>query len=347
MPVITISREAGSRGDELAERLANRIGYRLIDFDSMIDIFLKPIANEHEKQMLERSSKFFFEPINKNEQINFKAYLEGSLSEWSEKNKAIFLGGTSQLFLQNHPDAIHLRTVAPKEIRLKRIKEAQALYRVYLDYQKYNKEFHSTTISLRELIFLEKFYSTSTIANLSAEDLMNRIDRQYRKLGLTLFNANLENHLYYHVVLNTEKMSLDHCLNIVDSLIDDYQIQKHIDQQGDELASLTDDSDLPEFKNESELEFARLLNLYHIEWRYEPKFFPVEWDTDNHVTMAFSPDFYLPKFDIYLELTTMNQRYVTAKKKKLQKLKELYPDINVKIIYKRDFLSLIQRFDEN
>ena len=72
--------------------------------------------------------------------------------------------------------------------------------------------------------------------------------------------------------------------------------------------------------------------MYHIEWRYEPKFFPVEWDTDNHVTMAFSPDFYLPKFDIYLELTTMNQRYVTAKKKKLQKLKELYPDINVKII---------------
>ncbi|NLJ94878.1 MAG: cytidylate kinase-like family protein [Clostridiaceae bacterium] len=345
MPIITISREAGSHGDELAERLALRTGYRIIDFDTMIDMFLKPIASEHEKKMLERSTKYFFEPINKDERTNFKAYLEGALHEYADNNDAIFLNGTTSIFLQNHPRAIHLRTVAPKKIRSERIKEAQSLYRVYLEYQEQDKEFHRTTISLRELMFLEKFFPTSTILSLSAEGLLQRIERQYRKLALTLFNADISDSLYYHLVLNTEKLTLDHCMNLIDSLIDDFYIQKHLDKQGNSAAEMTQNSDLPEFKNESELEFVHLLNLYDIEWRYEPKSFPVEWDEQNQVTMAFSPDFYLPKFDLYLELTTMNQKYVSAKKKKLEKLKELYPDVNVKIIYKRDFLSLIQRFD--
>lgn len=59
MPIITISREAGSFGDELAERLSERCGHPLMDFDQMVDKFLKPIATEHEKQMLEVSAKYF------------------------------------------------------------------------------------------------------------------------------------------------------------------------------------------------------------------------------------------------------------------------------------------------
>ena len=83
--------------------------------------------------------------------------------------------------------------------------------------------------------------------------------------------------------------------------------------------------------------------MYHIEWKYEPKTFPVEWDSEGNVTLAFSPDFYLPRFDTYLELTTMNQKYVTKKNRKLKKVKELYPGTNIKIVYKKDFLELAER----
>ena len=84
--------------------------------------------------------------------------------------------------------------------------------------------------------------------------------------------------------------------------------------------------------------------MYHIDWIYEPHPFPIEWDAEGNVTQAFSPDFFLPRFKTYLELTTMNQKYVTEKNKKARRLKELYPDIQVRIVYKIDFESLIERF---
>ena len=99
-------------------------------------------------------------------------------------------------------------------------------------------------------------------------------------------------------------------------------------------------SDVPVLKNQAEIEFAKLLDMYQIEWKYEPKTFPIEWDAEGNVVSAFSPDFYLTNFDTYIELTTMNQKYVTEKNKKIRKLKELYPGINIKIVYKKDFIRL-------
>jgi len=345
VPILTISREAGSFGDEFAERLSNKSGYTLIDFDQMIEIFLKPIASEHEKQMLEVSAKYFFEPITTDQQMNFKAYLEGSIHDWAKNNNAILLGCGANYLLKDHPRAIHLRTVSPLEIREQRIEISQEQYRNYLQYKEKNKEFSTSIDSLHELKFMEKFIPAAQIADLTPGDLTQRIDRQYRRFVSTLFQADDNQFDSFHLILNTDKLSLDACLSVVNSLVEDYEINRHLARQGDSEQAILQSTNLPEFKNESEKEFARLLNLYQVEWRYEPKFFPVEWDEENRVTMAFSPDFYLPKFDLYLELTTMDQRYVSAKRKKLKKLEEIYPGVNVKIIYRRDFLSLIQRFE--
>ena len=343
--IITISREAGSFGDELAERIANKTGYTLIDFDGMIDLFLKPIANEHEQQMLEVSARHFFEPVSNNQKINFKSYLEDSVLEWAKNNNAILLGCAGNYILSNHPRAIHLKIIADEDTRLERIRLAQGQYKNYLKYKSLDKTFETSIDSLRELKFMEKFISSQEILGLNPLDLLQRIDRQYRRFITTVFQADDNLLDSFHLICNTGKTSLDACLNLICSLIDDYKIQKHLEKQGQNQRVHLQNHDLPDFANESETEFAKLLNLYQIDWRYEPKFFPVEWDEENRVTMAFSPDFYLPKFDLYLELTTMNQRYVSAKRKKLKKLQELYPGINVKIIYRRDFLSLIQRFE--
>ncbi|NLB19033.1 MAG: cytidylate kinase-like family protein, partial [Syntrophomonadaceae bacterium] len=75
-----------------------------------------------------------------------------------------------------------------------------------------------------------------------------------------------------------------------------------------------------------------------------PRTFPIKWDSEGNVIQAFSPDFYLPKFDTYIELTTMNQKYVSEKKKKVKLLRKLYPGTNVNIVYKNDFYSLLKRF---
>src|SRR5690242_9577114 len=81
----------------------------------------------------------------------------------------------------------------------------------------------------------------------------------------------------------------------------------------------------PAFAHPSEAQFARLLDFYGVAWRYEPRTFPLR-EQDGRVVEAFAPDFYLPDFDLYVELTTLRQSLVTYKNRKLRRLRELYPD---------------------
>jgi hypothetical protein len=95
------------------------------------------------------------------------------------------------------------------------------------------------------------------------------------------------------------------------------------------------------FVHPSEEMFANLLDFYRIAWEYEPRSFPIQWDKDGKVTEAFTPDFYLPEFDLYLELTTMKQANVTRKNRKIKLVRQLYPHVNIKVFYQKDFENLI------
>ncbi|MDZ7838102.1 MAG: hypothetical protein U5N58_09190 [Actinomycetota bacterium] len=98
------------------------------------------------------------------------------------------------------------------------------------------------------------------------------------------------------------------------------------------------------FAHESEKEFARILDFYRIKWEYEPKTFPLSWDEEGNILESLTPDFYLTDHDLFIELTTMNQKLVTKKNRKIKMIKKLYPEINIKLFYKRDFHSLIFKY---
>jgi hypoxanthine phosphoribosyltransferase len=100
----------------------------------------------------------------------------------------------------------------------------------------------------------------------------------------------------------------------------------------------------PRFQNAVELECAKLLDYYEIPWMYEPHTFVLEEAPDGRVVEAFSPDFFLPEQNLYVELTVMKQSLVTRKNRKLRKLRERYPDVNVKLFYRRDIERLAQRY---
>lgn len=99
-----------------------------------------------------------------------------------------------------------------------------------------------------------------------------------------------------------------------------------------------------DFAHASERVAAEILDYYQINWEYEPTTFPIEWDAEGRVIASFTPDFYLPDFDLYIELTTMSQKLVTKKNRKIKRLRELYPDINVRIFYQKDFRRLLARY---
>jgi hypoxanthine phosphoribosyltransferase len=97
------------------------------------------------------------------------------------------------------------------------------------------------------------------------------------------------------------------------------------------------------FAHPSEEDFAKLLDFYCIEWLYEPRSFPLRWKGDKIAEM-FTPDFYLPELDLYVELTTLKQNLLTQKNRKLRQLRELYPKVNIRLLNKNDFLKLLAKY---
>lgn len=98
------------------------------------------------------------------------------------------------------------------------------------------------------------------------------------------------------------------------------------------------------FSHPAEGAFAKVLDFYQMQWEHEPTTFPLEWDEKGRVITAFSPDFYLVSEDLYIELTTMKQSLVTKKNRKLRLLHELYPDVQCKLMYRKDVMNLAVKY---
>ncbi len=113
-------------------------------------------------------------------------------------------------------------------------------------------------------------------------------------------------------------------------------------RSGKTLAEPNPDSD--QFAHPAEDEFATFLDFYRIRYEYEPVSFPLRWHPDGRVAEMFTPDFYLPEQDLYVELTTMKQAHVTRKNRKMRRLQELHPDINIVLIYRKDYHEILSRF---
>jgi hypothetical protein len=98
------------------------------------------------------------------------------------------------------------------------------------------------------------------------------------------------------------------------------------------------------FSHPSEVELANVLDFFNITWRYEPTTFPIAWDGKGNLKEAFTPDFYLVDQDLYVELTTLRARLMRIKHHKLKRMAELYPDINIRLWSRSDFMGFMQRF---
>jgi hypothetical protein len=99
-----------------------------------------------------------------------------------------------------------------------------------------------------------------------------------------------------------------------------------------------------EFAHPIEAEFARILDFYGISWEYEPKTFVLEEDEAGSVKEAFSPDFYLPNEDLFVELTTMRPKLITKKNRKIRRLRMLHPEINIKLFKRSDLRDLMIKY---
>jgi hypoxanthine phosphoribosyltransferase len=99
-----------------------------------------------------------------------------------------------------------------------------------------------------------------------------------------------------------------------------------------------------EFAHNAERQLAKLLDFYGVRWQYEPQTFVLEWDDAGNPTRGFTPDFYLPAYDLFIEITTLSQKLVTKKNAKARRLRELHPEIQIRILYQRDYVGLLEKY---
>jgi len=99
-----------------------------------------------------------------------------------------------------------------------------------------------------------------------------------------------------------------------------------------------------DFAHNAERQLAKLLDFYGVRWEYEPQTFVLEWDERGNATRGFTPDFYLPAYDLFIEITTLSQKLVTKKNAKVRRLRELHPEIQVRILYQRDYVGLLEKY---
>ncbi len=309
MAIITISRQSGSLGDELASYISSKLGCELITRQYALDNFFGELS-EGTVERLNESAKFFVGNIpGKNITFRDKLVNEIRMKAASSENLVILgLGGC--VILRDYPKAVHVRVTAAEATR---VRETSALYRIGAD-------------EAREVVAIG--------------------DRKHKKFVTTVFGADLTSIDLYDIVINTDRMSLEEAGTAVVELARRHDLRSAMADSANKTLAYDHQRRQIVFKNPTEEEFARVLDMYNIEWMYEPKTFPVEWDAEGNVTSALSPDFFLPKFNLYLELTTMDQKYVTRKNKKVRLVRELYPGTNVRIVYKKDFKDLAERLEQ-
>ena len=306
MAIITISRQLSSYRDEIAALLSSKLGCPLIERKKIMSDYFSEIANEYELRMLRESTMYLLEESS--QQCTYLEYIKNKLIEMAKETSIVILGFGAQMMFADSPNALHFRIVASEVERKKRVK---------------------------------KLYN---INNEEADLILKKSDKKNKKFLNKIYGADITDPSLYHVLYNTSIFQVEECVSSIISIYNERSTRLERQMQDADTKIINNTSELPMLKTESEIEFAKILDMYHIDWEYEPKTFPIEWDREGKVISAFSPDFYLTKFDTYIELTTMNQKYVTEKNKKVKKLRKLYPGTNVRIVYKKDFYSLVERF---
>jgi cytidylate kinase len=312
MAIITISRLTGSGGREIATAVAEALQFQFIDRNTM-DIVIDqqfPVRTE-QLSRLKKDRKVYDEMVR------------SAIAELAASHNVVILGSGGQFLFARVAASLHVQIVAPLPYRIARVMR------------------------------------TANADRDRAERIIEERDREKETFLRTLYGKDWRDPAHYDLVINIDHFSNEVAVEIIVKAAQAKgieatavqlppQLREEILTTKLDVAQLSDlepiEDKLPEFAHPSEREFARVMDFYRIRWEYEPRTFPIEWDESHNVVKAFTPDFYLPDLDLFIELTTMKQSLVTKKNRKVRLLRELYPDVNIKILYERDYKNLIWKY---
>ncbi|MBL8294857.1 MAG: cytidylate kinase family protein [Bryobacterales bacterium] len=308
MAVIAVSGEAGCRIEEVARLAGLRLGFAYVSEATLRQLIVEDFGGEI--------------------QIPDAAYpsaVTAVVAKLARERSLVFSAAGAELLVAGFPAVLRVGMTVPLRYRIGNM---------MLEHR------------------LDRPQAQRLIEQLDAEDRVLR-KRRFRRISSPP-------HLF-DLIINTEHLDTDQAAGIVETAARQRGFPEHgpltVGQEAElqfqarlKLArhgiAPAGKAALPKrpFVNESEEIFANLLNFYRIDWQYEPRSFGIQWDAAGRVTESFTPDFYLPEFDLFIELTTMKQANVTKKNRKIKLLKTIYPHINIQVFYQKDFQNLVFKY---
>ena len=308
MALIAVSGQTGCRVDEVARISAQRLGFDLVTPSRVRSLIEQEFGVDH--------------PIPAKAFADALASIVARLA--MEHHLMLAIDG-AELLVRRFPGMLRIYITAPESVRvgnvmldrrLDRPAAKEALWEMEAADARQRKERFG-----KAAVTLDSFDLVLNAAALDADQMVELIETAVRSIRLAergYLSAAAESQIQFQIRL---------------------RLAKHKIARAGE-AGLTRKI----FAHQSEQVFANLLDFYRIAWEYEPRTFPVQRDEQGNVTESFTPDFYLPEFNLYVELTTMKQSLVTKKNRKVRRLKELYPELNIQVFYQKDFENLIFKY---
>lgn len=309
MGVITISREFGSGGETVARLLAEKTGFLLVNKET--------VAHGLSEFGVEKPAERLEDIVAGDEADQAgRQYIDAMhdfIYDLAIRNSLVILGRGGSILFRDYPPALHVRIIDQFTRRVQRVSKLYDL----------NAE--------------------------TAVKLVKEQDRNKRNYYRYVFNVNWDNLRDYDLVVNTDRKNYE---DLADLIISAYRIlaePREVKDAGEgveienRVLYSPAETDPDQFMHPSEEEFAGMLDFYRIRWEYEPRTFLLEWDSEGNIVEAFSPDFYLPDQDLFIELTTQKPKQAWKKNRKIRRMKELYPQISVRLIDKRGFESLLRK----
>lgn len=189
MSVITISRELGSLGTEIAREVAEKVNYEYVDKEKIGKILADfGLASEDFEEIDEKAPPLWdFLSIQR---TNFLIRIEAAIYDFARKGKVVIVGRGGQVLLKNVPGTLHIRIFAPFDLRVKRLVESERI-----------DERHAVR-------------------------MLRRSDHDSAGYIQSLFNADWNDARLYDLVINTEKLSPATAAKLIITSIHSKEIQE-------------------------------------------------------------------------------------------------------------------------
>jgi cytidylate kinase len=321
MAIVTLSHQHGSRGEAVAAEVARQMSFSLVTPDNVDRII-------QERYHLDYSltGQINRTPREGDTGKVFASLIAAILTDMAVRDDLVLQECGGEFIFRAFPNALHVRIVAARETRIRNVMQDAGV------------SFEQALMQLEERERRQERFLRSSFRR--AREAADRYD-------LVLNGGSLEvAQIVEIIVFAAQKKDLT-AYGVVSSETTEHarlRNQIRLVRAVTKLALETNQTSLTQFAHPSELVFSRLLDFYGIRWQYEPRTFPLKYDETGNIVEAFSPDFYLPDSNMYVELTTMKQSLVTKKNRKVKRLRELYPDINIRLLYQKDFEDLIFKY---